>query len=85
MFKDSTCRDEIISSVREIISSKGKNEFTISEVIHHMKNKGTKYKESTIRTHISSRCCSNRLRHYHAVCYDDFENIGKGKYKLLLA
>ena len=76
------CRDEILRIVRQIIKSKGKNEFTIIEVIRHMNNSGTGYAERTIRTHISSRLCTNSPDN-HAVTYNDFERIRKGVYKLL--
>ena len=76
------CRDEILFTVQQIIKAKGINEFTISEVLHNMKIKGTKFNESTIRTHITSRLCGNAPDN-HPVTYDDFERIGRGVYKLL--
>lgn len=77
-----TCRDEILTTVQQIIRAKGINEFTILEVVHHMMNNGTQFKESTIRTHISSRLCSNAPDN-HAITYEDFERIGDSIYKLL--
>jgi len=77
-----TCRDEILITVRQITKAKGLNEFTILEVLHHMMNNGTRFKESTIRTHITSRLCANAPDN-HAITYDDFERIGDGTYKLL--
>ena len=77
-----TCRDEILDTVQQIINEKGVNEFTIPEVIHHMVNTGTQFKENTIRTHIASRLCVNAPDN-HAVTYADFERIGNSTYKLL--
>ena len=77
-----TCRDEIHAAVRQIIKANGKNEFTIIEVIHHMSANGTRFSESTIRTHITSRLCANAPNN-HGVTYNDFERINKGIYKLL--
>lgn len=77
-----TCREEILISVKHIIQAKGMNEFTILEVLHHMGNNGTHFRESTIRTHITSRLCANAPNH-HSPAYDDFERIGKGTYMLL--
>ncbi|GGJ05309.1 hypothetical protein GCM10008022_12950 [Paenibacillus hunanensis] len=39
------------------------------------------YNESTIRTHIRSRCCVNANAN-HAVTYNDYERIGYGMYRL---
>ncbi|MCY9664871.1 hypothetical protein M5X11_07860 [Paenibacillus alginolyticus] len=47
-----------------------------------MKSNNTIYAESTIRTHIVSRCCINVKRH-HAIVYNDYERIGDGYYKVL--
>lgn len=77
-----TCRDELLEAVKVIIKRKGKNEFSIPEVIEYMKQKGTRYKEATIRTHITSRCCKNAPAN-HGVVYADFLRIRKGVYKLL--
>lgn len=77
-----TCRDEIISAVRYLIELKERNEFTINEVIQCMKNRNTKYADSTIRIHISSRCCSNAKKRHHAVFYNDFEKVDNNFYKL---
>jgi hypothetical protein len=82
MFFDKTCRDELIESVRKIVKNKGENKFKVSEVITFMKQNGTVYEESTIRTHITSRCCKNAPQN-HASVYEDFERIGNGIYKLL--
>jgi hypothetical protein len=43
-----SCRDELLSSIRTIVKSKGKKEFAPKEVIDFMKNNNTVYKESTI-------------------------------------
>ena len=78
-----SCRDEILNVVSQLISTKGINEFTTSEVLHYMMDFGTQFKESTIRTHITSRLCGNAPDN-HGTTYNDFERIGVGKYKLLV-
>lgn len=77
-----SCRDEILLTVNILISTKKKNEFTIKEVIQLMVKSKTIFKESTIRTHISSRCCINSPKN-HLVVYNDFERIGHAVYKYL--
>jgi len=76
-----TCRNEILKCVKEILNQKSNNEFTIQEVIDCMRSKGTKYKESGIRTHVTSRLCSNAPDN-HAVTYPDFVRTDRGIYRL---
>lgn len=83
MSKELTCREELLKAVNNIIQGKGINEFSIEEVINYMQQNGTQYKESTIRTHITSRCCKNAPEH-HGVVYDDYLRIGHGTYKLIM-
>jgi hypothetical protein len=74
-----SCRDEVLSAANQIVATKGVNEFTVQEVINYLKIRGCIYQDSTIRTHIVSRCCSNAPDH-HAVVYRDFDRIGRGTY-----
>ncbi len=76
-----TCRDEVLSCVQNIVHQTGHNEFTVQDVLEEMQAKGTSYKVTTIRTHITSKMCANAPDH-HAVTYDDFERIGPGLYRL---
>lgn len=75
-----SCRDEILKCVSDILQQTGKEEFTVQEVINCMRRKLSKYKESTIRTHISSRLCANAPDH-HAVTYDDLERTERRTYR----
>jgi hypothetical protein len=77
-----TCREELLLETRSIVKAKGINRFTILEAIENMKRKNTTYKESTIRTHITSKCCRNAPKH-HAVTYNDYEALGNGEYKVI--
>lgn len=77
-----TCRDEILQTVQQIISQKGKNEFTPIEVVEKMVNNETIYSVNTIRVEITNRMCAGAPKN-HYVKYDDFARIGKGMYKLL--
>ncbi len=77
-----TCRDEILSAAREIVSRKGVNRFSPKEIVNHMRRAGSHYKEPVIRTHVVSRMCRNAPKH-HAKKYDDFERIDYGSYRLV--
>lgn len=78
-----TARDEILAAVKSIVSERETKQFSVGEVLEYMKNDGTSYKESTIKTHITSKCCSNAPNHHTSV-FNDYERIGKGVYRLIL-
>jgi hypothetical protein len=75
-----TCREEILYTVKQLANTNG--EFTVKEVIDRMKQNNTIYKESTISTHITSKCCINSPKH-HGTIYNDFERIKTGLYRLV--
>lgn len=77
-----TCRDEILECAQTVMQQSGLDYFTIPEIIGCMEKRGSTYPESTIRTHIVSRMCSNSPDH-HAVTYRDFERTDRGQYRLL--
>ncbi|MET1174512.1 DUF7669 domain-containing protein [Paenibacillus amylolyticus] len=80
--RELNCREEILWAARAIVSSKGDNLFTPKEVIDYMKRANTIFAASTIRTHITSRCCSNAT-HHHKTYYEDYERVQPGHYKVL--
>lgn len=76
-----TCREEILESARYLAQLAGTGEFTLAGVVQHMLDRGTHYKESTIRTHVTSRMCANAPDN-HEVTYRDLERTAHGTYKL---
>lgn len=76
-----TCRDEILDAILSIIGGSTEVEFTVREVIEEMQRRGTRYKESTIRTHVTSRMCANAPDN-HPVTYDDLLRTGRASYVL---
>jgi len=77
-----SCRDEVVEAARAIIARKRRNEFRLIEITQYLKNANSEYSESTIRTHVASRCCANAPDH-HAKVYRDFERIGEGMYRVV--
>lgn len=73
---------QVLAAAREITQSKGRNELAPEEVVHFLRRRGSPYAESTIRTHIVSRCCKNAPEN-HAVRYEYFERVGHGLYRIL--
>ena len=79
---DMTCREEILECARGALRQSGLDSFTIPEIISCMKKRGSRYAESTIRTHIVSRMCANAPDN-HAVTYRDLDRTDRGEYRLL--
>ena len=79
--KETTCREQILAAAKQITQSKNQNEFTILEILNYLTKQNTHYKESTIRTHITSKMCANAPSN-HAVTYNDFTRIKPGVYSL---
>ena len=79
--KATTCREQILATASQITQTKNQNEFTILEILNYLTQQNTPYKESTIRTHITSRMCGNAPSH-HAVTYNDLTRIKLGVYSL---
>lgn len=77
-----TAREEILIAVKNITREREEKHFHLGEVLQYMKNNKTLYKESTIRTHVTSRCCANSPNHHGSV-FNDYERIGKGLYRLI--
>lgn len=76
-----TCREELLKATHYIITEKGKNEFTVGEVIEYLKNHNSKYEANTIRTHLTSKCCAT-AKPNHGTVYDDYEKLGWNLYKI---
>jgi hypothetical protein len=78
-----TAHTEIREVARALASRAPNGEFTLAEVIAEMRARGSRYAESTIRTHVTSRMCANAPDH-HAVVYRDFWCVdrGSGRYRL---
>ena len=56
----------------------------MGEIVDHMARQGTRYRESTIRTHVTSRLCVDAPDH-HAVRYPDLVRVERGRYRLASA
>ena len=81
-----TAHEEIREVAHELTARSENGEFTLAEILAAMKARGTRYAESTIRTHVTSRMCANAPNH-HGVVYQDFWCVdrGSGRYRLYKA
>ena len=70
----------MLFAVKALVSD-GNDRFRPQDVIREMRERGSRFKESTIRTHVVSRMCVNAPKN-HAVTYDDLVRVAHGLYKL---
>jgi hypothetical protein len=77
----STARSEILDAVRAVGARSGRDVFTPLEVVTEMRNRGSRYAETTIRTMITAHMCSNAPDNA-ATTYDDLERLDRGHYRL---
>lgn len=75
-----TARAEILAVVPTLAARSVDGAFTVDEVVRELRRRGSHYAESTIRTHVVSRMCTNAPDN-HAVTYDDLERVGDGRYR----
>lgn len=75
------CHEQVLAAAKSVTARKEINEFTPQEIVEELRRAGSRFSESTIRTHVVSRCCSNAPDH-HAVVFDYFERTGRGTYQL---
>ncbi|MFL6110639.1 MAG: hypothetical protein ACJ786_04725 [Catenulispora sp.] len=75
-----TARDEILAALPALRTRLRSEEFAPDDVIDELARRGSRYRPSTIRTHVVSRMCANAPDH-HAVTYDDLERVAPGRYR----
>lgn len=78
-----TARDEILNVAKDLAVRSADGTFLLEEVLAEMRRRCSRYAESTIRTHVTSRMCANAPDH-HAVTYDDLWQVEgeRGRYRL---
>lgn len=75
------CRDEVLDSASELAKLLPSDGFTVEDVVAHPRHRSSSHKESTIRTHVTSRTRINPPGN-HTVTYRDLERMGHGTYWL---
>lgn len=77
-----TARDDVLKAARKLATHSADGSFTVGEVIDEARRQGSTYKESTIRTHVTSRMCADAPDN-HAVTYPDLVRVDHGRYRLV--
>jgi hypothetical protein len=76
-----TARNDVLAAARALAASSPDGTFTVGEVVGVLRRTRSLYKESTIRTYVTSRMCANAPDN-HAVTYHDFVRTDIGRYRL---
>ena len=75
------CREEVITAAKAVTARSEGDTFAAADIVREMQRRGTSYAESTIRTHVSSRMCSQAPAH-HGTVYPDLERVDRRTYRL---
>jgi len=75
------CHDEVREAAHHLARLSADGQFTIEAVVAELRRRGCTHRESTIRTHVTSRMCINAPDH-HPVVYPDLRRVGVGVYCL---
>lgn len=76
-----TARTEILDALPALRARLGRATFTPAEVVDELQRRGTTLAPRTIRTHVTSRMCSNAPDN-HAVVFEDLIRVARGLYRL---
>ena len=74
-------REEILGAIRQLVDGRPDRTFTPQQVVAFLQSRGTRLKESTIRTHVVSMMCLDAPVN-HTVTYPDLRRVGRGLYTL---
>lgn len=72
---------EFVLEAARRLSARGTNVFTVHEIVQEAQALGAPQRESTLRTHVMSRCCVASPAN-HTPTYDYFDLVGRGRYRL---
>jgi hypothetical protein len=76
-----TARDGVLDAARVLAARSPDGTFTVDDVVRFLRQRGSTYAESTIRTHVTSRMCANAPDH-HASVFADLLRVSHGQYRL---
>lgn len=76
-----TARDDVLAAARLLAARSADGTFTLDDVLRETRQAGSRYAESTIRTHVTSRMCASAPDH-HGVTYGDLLRVDRGRYRL---
>lgn len=76
----STCREAVLDAFDRLESRHRRKAFMVTEIVKEVLAVTEDFKESTIRTHITSRLCVQAPPN-HFTRYEDLDRISRGEYR----
>ncbi|MGH9921095.1 MAG: DUF7669 domain-containing protein [Nitrososphaerales archaeon] len=76
-----TCRDAVLEAFRGLRERNRRDVFKLEQIVHEVLSHTSEFKESTIRTHVTSRMCADAPPN-HGVVYADLDRVGPSLYRL---
>jgi hypothetical protein len=81
--KPGTAREAVLEALERLERSAGRAQFGVNELVAEVLRVTTKYRESTIRTYVTSVMCKNAPIH-HQNHTDDLERVSYGLYQRVI-
>lgn len=75
-----TCRNEVLAAFERSERRHGRRDFDLADIVQEVQAAGSTYKESTVRTHVTSRMCAD-ARDHHETTFADLERVERGRYR----
>ncbi len=75
-----TCREAVLDAMGTLEHRLGRQVFRLEEIVREVRSHHN-FKESTVRTHVTSRMCANAPDH-HGTVYSDLVRVERGLYRL---
>jgi hypothetical protein len=73
-------RGAILEAARAVLTRSGGTTFIVADVVAEMRQRGSSYAESTVRTMVTSHMCSNAPDN-SATTYQDFDRVDRATYR----
>jgi hypothetical protein len=75
-----TCREEILAVLPDVTRASPDGTFSPDDVVRALANRGSRFSEATVRTHVTSRMCANSPDHHGSVT-QDLQRLERARYR----
>lgn len=76
-----TARTQVLTAIATLTARSGRREVSVQEIVDEMRQIGSRYSESTVRTMLTSHMCA-QVQGPNIGKYDDVDRVGRGMYRL---
>ena len=75
-----TCRESVIEALDRLERQQRRDVFDLWEIVDEVRRHTRRFKESTIRTHVSSYMCAQAPKN-HGTKFSDLDRVSRGQYR----